>query len=126
MTDDRSKALVPQGPTSLSPLGRLAERTLAERVKREELELVATRTLVVGPGGYATITGAVEAAKDGDRILVRPGIYHESVTIVRSIDVVGDGDRETVVVVGDDAPCFVLNGGSGTIGMSFSVAIRRI
>jgi hypothetical protein len=61
MTDDRLKALAPQAPTSLPPLSRLAERTLAER---EERALVAARTLVVGPGGYAMITGAAELAPD--------------------------------------------------------------
>jgi hypothetical protein len=61
MTDDRSKALAPQAPTSLPPLSRLAERTLAER---DERALVVARTLVVGPGGYAMITGAAELAPD--------------------------------------------------------------
>ena len=109
MTDDRSKALVPQGPTSLSPLSRLAERTLAERVEREERALVATRTLLVGPGGYATISAAVEAARDGDTVLVRPGRYKESVVVEgKTITIRGDGDRDAIVVGWDKGPAFTL------------------
>jgi len=109
VTDDRSKALVPQGPTSLTPLGRLAERTLAERTEREVRALVATRTLVVGPGGYATISAAVEAAGHGDTVLVKPGRYKESVIVDgKTITIQGDGDRDTIVVGWDQGPAFVL------------------
>jgi parallel beta-helix repeat protein len=109
MTDDRSKALVPQGSTSLSPLSRLAERTLAERVEREERALVAARTFVVGPGGYTTITEAVKAARDGDTILVRPGRYEESVVVQgKAITIRGDGERDAIVVGWDEGPVFRL------------------
>jgi parallel beta-helix repeat protein len=109
MTDDRSKALVAQDPTSLSPLSRLAERTLAERVEREERALVTSRTLVVGPGGYTTIAEAVDAARDGDTILVRPGRYQESVVVQKkSITITGDGERDAIVVGWDLGPAFRL------------------
>jgi len=109
MTDNRSKALVPQGPTSLSPLSRLAERTLAERVEREERALVTARTLVVGPGGYTTISAAVDAARDGDTVLVRPGRYEESVVVEgKTITIRGDGERDAIVVGRDDGPAFTL------------------
>jgi len=109
MTDDRSKALVPQGPASLSPLSRLAERTLAERLEREERALVATRTLVVGPGGYATISAAVDAARDGDTVLVRPGRYEESVIVDgKTITIRGDGERDAIVVGSGHGPAFHL------------------
>jgi len=81
MTDGRSKALVPQAPTSLSPLSRLAERTLASGSnaragarRRPDARRRARRR-------YATITDAVDAARDGDTVLVRPGRYEESVVV---------------------------------------------
>jgi parallel beta-helix repeat protein len=109
MTDGRSKALVPQDPTSLSPLSRLAERTLAERAEREERALVAARTLIVGPGGYATISAAVDAARNGDTILVRPGRYEESIVVEgKTIRIRGDGERDAIVVGWDQGPAFTL------------------
>ena len=125
MTDD-PKALVRRGPTSLAPVSRLAERTLAARAAREAgestaLGLVASsgRTLVVSkdePGAYRTIAGAVAAAQDGDRVIIRPGTYQESVTVGRAIEILGDGDGDTVVVEGKGVPCFVLEGDVGRIG----------
>jgi F-box protein 11 len=116
MTDDRSKALVPQAPTSLSPLSRLAERTLAERVEREERALIATRMLVVGPGGFATISEAVAAARDGDTVLVKPGRYEESVVVEgKTITIRGDGERDAIVVGWDEGPAFHLMDTNSTI-----------
>ena len=109
MTEDRSKALVTQAPTSLAPLSRLAERTLAERAEREERALVAAMALVVGPGGYATISAAVAVARDGDTILVRPGRYLESVLVEgKSITIRGNGERNAIVVGWDQGPAFTL------------------
>jgi len=33
--------------------------------------------ITVGAGGFATIQGAVDAASNGDTILVSPGTYHQ-------------------------------------------------
>jgi parallel beta-helix repeat protein len=109
MTDDGSKALVPQAQGGLSPISRLAERTLAERAVREERALVTARTLVVGPGGYATISAAVASARDGDTILVRPGRYEESVVVERkSLTIRGDGESQAIVVGWNQGPAFTL------------------
>jgi nitrous oxidase accessory protein NosD len=108
MTEDRSRALVPQVPGSISVVSRLAERTLAERSARSDALAVVGRTLVVGSGGYATIAEAVALAQDGDRVLVRPGTYRESVTVTRAITLLGDGDRGDIVIEFDGAPCLIL------------------
>jgi nitrous oxidase accessory protein NosD len=115
MTEDRSRALAPQGPGSLSLVSRLAERTLAERAARSDDLAVVGRTLLVGPGGYATIGEAVAMALDGDTVLVRPGTYHESVTITRAITLRGDGDRDDIVIEFDGAPCLILERSSAQV-----------
>ena len=58
-------------------------------------------TIVVaadGSGQYLTIAEAVDAADDGDIILVRPGTYIESIVIDKDITITGDGPREAVIV----------------------------
>ena len=128
MSNDRSREIVTAPSLGLSVASRLAERTLTARAARSALtdrEAVPSvltsapgRTLIVGsdePGAYFTIGEAVEEARDGDRILVRPGTYDESITVNRSIDIVGDGDRGAIVVQFDEAPCFVLAGASSLI-----------
>jgi F-box protein 11 len=59
------------------------------------------KTLLVdahGSGTYRTVGEAIAAAQPGDRILIRPGVYHEAVRIAKPVELVGDGKREDVVL----------------------------
>jgi Ca2+-binding RTX toxin-like protein len=47
------------------------------------------RVLLVGNGGFATIQSAVDAAINGDTILVASGLYAESVTVDVAVSIVG-------------------------------------
>ncbi|MBM3907599.1 MAG: right-handed parallel beta-helix repeat-containing protein, partial [Gemmatimonadetes bacterium] len=69
--------------------------------------------LIVGQGGrFATITAALEAARPGDRVLVRAGTYREPTLIVTTPRVTvegqgwpvldGQGEREVLVIAADD------------------------
>ena len=69
--------------------------------------------LIVGRGGrFATITAALDAAKPGDRVLVRAGTYREPTIVVRTPRVVvqgegwpvldGQGKHEVLVIGADD------------------------
>ena len=51
------------------------------------------RTIVVSPAGEVRTLGqALERARDGDRILVRPGTYREPTIVVdRRVTIEGDG-----------------------------------
>lgn len=48
-------------------------------------DLFATDRVVSVTGTYNTISSAVAASADGDRILVEPGVYNESITLSKSI-----------------------------------------
>ena len=69
---------------------------------------VAPRDLVVDPRGpIATVTAALESARDGDRILVRAGLYREPTIVVsRRVSIIGDSgaifdgeDRRAIMIV---------------------------
>lgn len=49
-------------------------------------------------GDYVTISEAIKAARPGTRILVRPGFYQEGLVINKPLEIVGDGEREEIVV----------------------------
>lgn len=62
-----------------------------------------------GDGHHSTIQAAVDAAEDGDEILVRPGTYAEEVTIEdKRVSVRGDGPVDEIIVELDDAWLFTL------------------
>lgn len=49
-------------------------------------------------GDFTTISAAIAAAKPGDRILVRPGLYQEGLVIKKPIEIIGDGPVEEIEV----------------------------
>ena len=60
----------------------------------------APATHVVGgePGGYSSIAVAVRQAADGDRVIVRPGVYEEQITVDRAVEIVGDTNAGEVLI----------------------------
>jgi len=54
--------------------------------------------LVVGPGPYARVADALAAARAGDTVRVTAGVYHEHLTIVRPVVLLGDSGA---VLTGD-------------------------
>ena len=49
-------------------------------------------------GDHLTISAALKAAAPGDRILVRPAVYKENLVINKPVEIIGDGDRERIVI----------------------------
>jgi len=74
-------------------------------------------------GDFATISEAILAAKPGDRILVKPGLYSEGLVIDKPLEIVGDGDRAEVVVqaTGKDAILF-----QATMGKVANLTLRQM
>jgi serine/threonine protein kinase len=78
----------------------------------------ATSVLVVaqqGGGDYTTIAEALKNAREKTRILVRPGLYQESLVIDRPVELVGDGTAAEVVVEATDATCLRWQAPSGLV-----------
>jgi F-box protein 11 len=54
-------------------------------------------------GAFTTISEAIRSAAPGDRIVVKRGVYRESVVVDRSIEIVGDGPSPAAVLEARDA-----------------------
>jgi F-box protein 11 len=59
-------------------------------------------------GQFRTIGDALQRARTGARVLIRPGVYRESLTIHRRVELVGDGPSAEVVVESPDGNCLLL------------------
>lgn len=70
--------------------------------------------LTVGPSGqYATIQEAVDAAQDGDQVLIEDGVFNESVVISGKKNLVIKGARRNAVVIGTSSHTIALSPGGG-------------
>lgn len=74
-------------------------------------------------GDYSTLTDALQAAKAGDRILVRPGLYREGVIIEKPVEIIGDGDLGEVLfeATGKDAILF-----KASMGRIANLTVRQL
>lgn len=61
-----------------------------------------------GRGNFLTISAAIQGAKPGDRILVRPGLYQERLVIDKTLEIIGDGPAGEIRVQakGRNVLCF--------------------
>jgi parallel beta-helix repeat protein len=82
-------------------------------------------THVVDPyqrGDFCTVGEAITAARPGDRILVRPGLYQEGLVIDKPLEILGDGPVADIEVQarGADAVLFKAN-----IGRVANLTLRQ-
>jgi len=49
-------------------------------------------------GDFVTVSAAIKAARPGDRILVRPGLYEEGLVVDKPLEILGDGPVPDIVI----------------------------
>ncbi len=74
------------------------------------------------PADYPTIQDAVDAASEGDLILIAPGTYHEAVVVETPNLVIRGEDRNTVILDGEHDDSFA----NGFIVFEDGVAIENL
>ena len=63
------------------------------------------RVAADGNGKYSKIMDAIKVAKANDLITVSPGLYKESLCLDRPITIIGEGQRDLIVIESIDASC---------------------
>jgi parallel beta-helix repeat protein len=56
-------------------------------------------------GNFASITDALRNAPANSRLLIREGVYNESIVLDKNIEIVGDGAVENIVVISRNQSC---------------------
>jgi len=100
--------------------------TISSETTKGSTSLPTRREIIVDPDGrghFRTISDAVKVAAADDILLVRPGTYRESVTIEKSITLLGDGPLEQVIVEADSGDAINFNAPFGRI---VNLTIRRL
>jgi F-box protein 11 len=89
----------------------------AETVKVAPAKTELSTVLVdqQGKGDYATITEALKAVKAGGKIVVRPGLYKEGIVIDKPVEIIGDGDRNDIVIEATGKHTVVFQADSGRL-----------
>lgn len=104
----RAETLESDVATGTAPL-TIASTTLVTNLNADQLDgydyddLPAwDNVLIVSASGapYTSIQSAHDAASSGDAILVMPGTYSENLTFTKSINLIGLGPREGVIIDG--------------------------
>ena len=78
----------------------------------------APPTCIVDPGGasgYPTLADAIAAVSPGGRVLVRPGRYRENIVIEKPLEIVGDGERDQIVIEASDQPVILFRAIMGRV-----------
>ena len=101
-----------QRETRLTVDGRPSQSLL------QRLKSALRRAYVVandGTGTYLTIAAAIEAAPAGSRIEIRPGTYHESLKISKTLHLVGVGNRSQIILETTASRAITIESGSGSV-----------
>lgn len=73
---------------------------------KQAWRMTPRETIVAPTGGdFAAVAEAVRAAPANARILVRPGVYRETVTLTKNVEIIADGPPGSVVLENDAGPC---------------------
>ena len=83
-------------------------------------------THVVDPyhrGDFATISAAIQAARPGDRILVRPGLYQEGLVVDKPLEILGDGPIADIEVQACGANVLLFK---ASIGRIANLTLRQV
>jgi hypothetical protein len=68
-----------------------------------------------GSGDFPTLNDAIRRVQAGSRVLVRPGIYNEGLVIDKTLEIVGDGALEAIIVRATNTSCLVMRADTATI-----------
>ena len=73
-----------------------ADQTIG--IQQKETLAPSNHREIVVPDNYATICEAIDNASSGDMIYVKNGVYHENIIIDKSVSVIGENSKNTIVI----------------------------
>ena len=90
----------------------------AENAKHQEFVTeLREQGVVVAPAGgdYTTIGEAIAAAAPDTPILIKPGVYRETIVIDKPVALIGDGARNEIRIESTGADCITIKAGQAVL-----------
>ncbi|MGI9106503.1 MAG: right-handed parallel beta-helix repeat-containing protein [Pyrinomonadaceae bacterium] len=110
-----AKSAIPaKSATAATPAARNATTGTAS-VSKPNSSLARIVVSAAGNGDYSTINEALRKATPGARLLVRPGVYDESIVLKQPVEIVGEGRREEIVLTSAAASCIQMLTAQATV-----------
>lgn len=88
-----------------APVAAATRTTVARTAAQTRTDIVVSAE---GNGDYASISEALRSAPSGARLLVRPGLYRESVNIDKEVEIIGDGPRADIIIESINGSCILV------------------
>ncbi|HIK05442.1 MAG TPA: right-handed parallel beta-helix repeat-containing protein [Trichormus sp. M33_DOE_039] len=86
-------------------LGLVATGLIYAIFPKTKSQLVVSR---LGDGDYKSISEAINNAKAGMSIVVRPGTYQESLILDKPIKIIGGGSRAEIIIESKESNCILM------------------
>lgn len=117
-TADASPQVIKTTAQTAPPKQTSSAQTAQIQIAPPQTAKVAPGSYVVsanGGGNFSTIGEALRAAAPGSRLLIREGFYNESILLDKSIEIVGDGAVENIIVESVNSSCVSMQTDRATI-----------
>ncbi len=102
----------PAHATGSSPLNQMP-------LLRQDAGPTALNSVIVvsasGGGNFKSISEALRNAAEGARLIVREGVYNESVLIDRHVQIIGEGEIEKIIVRSVNRSCLSMQAEKATV-----------
>ncbi|MEG4521381.1 right-handed parallel beta-helix repeat-containing protein, partial [Microcoleus sp. C2D2] len=129
LTSQLSEAGSPQSENFDSESGQIEASTSEPKVLKSQNLVVSQQ----GQGDYTTISEALKNAAPGTRIDVHPGVYRESLILDKSVEIIGSGEVDRIVVESISSNCIKMATDSALVrgltlsatGKYYAVDIRK-
>jgi F-box protein 11 len=94
---------------------RASYRSAAEAVTTKVEPPTHVVDVFPGRGDFATVGAAIAAARPGDRILVRPGLYEEGLVVDKPLEILGDGSAADIEIRARGAAALLFRASIGRV-----------
>lgn len=74
-------------------------------------------------GPFRSIAQAIEHAKPGDRVVIRPGLYREGIVLNKPLEVIGDGDTAAIIIEASGQDALLFN---TTLGRVANLTLKQV